>query len=149
VAAVAPELASGLTTRERFAMHRTAGSACFGCHRLIDDLGFALEHFDALGRYREREEGKPIDASGQLIATDVDGTLDGARALAKRMAQSDQVQQCYAKQWLRYALGRQEEDADRCTLERVAKQFESAGTIRELLIAITTSDAFLRHRVEE
>jgi hypothetical protein len=146
VAAVAPPLKDGLTTRERYAMHRTAGTSCAGCHSLIDDLGFALEHFDAIGRYRDKEQGKPIDAHGMLTATDVNGPIDGARALAERMSESDQVRRCYAKQWFRYALGRTESDVDRCALERVEDAFMRGGSIRDLLVAISTSDAFLRRK---
>jgi hypothetical protein len=149
VAAVAPELSGDLTTRERYAMHRTASSACFSCHHLIDDLGFALEHYDPVGRYRERENGKPIDATGQLTDSDVDGSLDGATSLAARMSNSEQVQACYATQWFRYALGRSEREADRCSLQRVHASFTGAAAIADLLVAIATSDAFMQQRVEE
>jgi hypothetical protein len=149
VAAVAPELAPGLTTRERYAMHRTASSACFGCHRLIDDLGFALEHYDALGRYRADENGKPIDASGQLSETDVDGSLDGARSLAERMGDSTQVRECYAQQWFRFALGRSQQAQDRCSLSRVRRSFEAGSPIADLLVSIALSDAFVHYRREE
>ena len=146
VAAVAPALSPDLTTRERYAMHRSAGSACNSCHRLIDDLGFALENYDALGRYRSQENGKPIDATGQLVDSDVDAALDGVAVLADRFSQSRQVQDCYAKQWLRYALGRSETDSDRCSLRKIEERFAEAGPIKELLLAIATSDAFVQQR---
>ncbi len=146
VAAVAPDLEEGLTTRERYAKHRTAGTACYGCHSLIDDLGFALEHYDAVGRFRDTEQGRPIDATGELRSTDVDGSLDGARALAERMSESRQVEDCYAKQWFRFALGRTEVTADRCALARVQDAHAKGGSIAELLIAIATSQAFVQHK---
>jgi hypothetical protein len=149
VVAVPPELAAGLTTRERYAAHRTAGTACAGCHSLIDDLGFALEHFDAIGRYRETEEGKPIDSTGKLTQTDVDGDMNGARALADKMSESEQVSRCYAKQWFRFALGRSDGDADSCALQRVEDAFAKGGSIRDMLIAITSSDAFVRAKREQ
>lgn len=149
VAAVAPALEPGLTTRERYAAHRTAGSSCTSCHSLIDDLGFALEHFDAIGRYRETEEGKPIDSTGVLTETDVDGTLSGARELADRMSESEEVSRCYAKQWFRFAIGRSESAADSCGLQRVEAAFAKGGSIRELLLAITSSDSFLRERRQQ
>jgi hypothetical protein len=58
-------VSSSLSVRERLAQHR-ANSACAGCHQLIDPPGLALENFDAVGRWREMEAGKPIDASGGL-----------------------------------------------------------------------------------
>ena len=149
VAAVAPELADDLTTRERYAMHRTASSACYSCHHLIDDLGFALEHYDALGRYRELENGKAIDATGQLSDTDVDGPLDGAPSLAERLSASRVAQTCYATQWFRYALGRTESTSDRCSLQKVQASFQGDSAIADLLIAIATSDAFTHQKVEE
>jgi hypothetical protein len=148
VAAVPPPLEPGLTTRERYAAHRTAGASCTSCHSLIDDLGFALEHFDPIGRYRETEEGKPIDATGMLRQTDVDGDMDGARALADKLSESEQVSRCYAKQWFRFAIGRSESDADSCALQRVEEVFAQGGSIRDLLIAITSSDSFVRERRE-
>ncbi|HET6332373.1 MAG TPA: DUF1588 domain-containing protein [Polyangiales bacterium] len=148
VAAVPPPLEPGLTTRERYAAHRTAGTSCVSCHSLIDDLGFALEHFDPIGRFRETEEGKPIDATGMLRQTDVDGDMDGARALADRMSESEQVSRCYAKQWFRFAIGRGESEADKCAVQRVEEAFAKGGSIRDMLIAITSSDSFVRERRE-
>jgi hypothetical protein len=149
VAAVPPPLAEGLTTRERFAMHRSAGSSCISCHGLIDDLGFALEHFDAIGRYRDQEQGKPIDASGELTDTDVDGPIDGAGSLAARFSSSAQAQHCYATQWFRYAVGRTETDADRCALQTIQNTLSTGGSIRDALFAITASAAFVSAKVEE
>ncbi|MET0386194.1 MAG: DUF1592 domain-containing protein [Polyangiales bacterium] len=149
VAAIAPDLMAGMTTRERYALHRTTGTACMGCHSLIDDFGFTLEHFDPLGRYRAEEQGKPIDSTGMITATDFDGPVDGARALAERLAASAQAQRCYATQWFRYAIGRAEADADRCALWRVQQAFKAGSSIRELLFAITSSDAFMRRKVPE
>ena len=69
------------TLRERMEAHR-ASPACAGCHKVMDPLGFALENFDAVGAWRTREAGLPIDASGQLA----DGTkVDGVVALRKAL----------------------------------------------------------------
>ena len=65
-----------LSTRERFAQH-TADAFCAGCHLLMDPIGFAFEHYDAAGRWRDIDAGKPVDATGSLTGTDVDGALDG------------------------------------------------------------------------
>jgi hypothetical protein len=56
---------AALSVRERLAQHR-ANPACASCHNLMDPVGFALENFDAVGRWRELEEGQPVDASGAL-----------------------------------------------------------------------------------
>ena len=54
-----------LSVRERLAEHR-ANAACASCHKLMDPVGFSLENFDAVGRWRTLEEGKPVDATGGL-----------------------------------------------------------------------------------
>ncbi len=64
VAPIAPQLHPDLTTRERV-MLQTSPSACVRCHSMINPLGFSLEHFDAVGRFRDQEQGKPIDAVGE------------------------------------------------------------------------------------
>ena len=58
-------VSSTLSVRERLAEHR-ANAACASCHNLMDPVGFALENFDAVGRWRTVEEGKPIDSTGGL-----------------------------------------------------------------------------------
>jgi hypothetical protein len=148
VVAKPPALDPNLTTRERFAAHRTSGSSCISCHALIDDLGFALEHYDAIGRYRATENGRPIDATGILNATDVDGAMDGAIELSKRLSDSEEVQSCYAKQWFRYALGRSEQKADACSVDRLQKVLDGKGSIRDLLLSLSTSDSFVNRQTE-
>lgn len=98
VAPLAPELAPDMTTRERVAAQTSPG-ACQACHVLINDLGFTLERFDAVGRYRETELDRPIDARGGYIATD-GGTvrLGGARDLARFLADSEDVHRSFVTQ---------------------------------------------------
>jgi hypothetical protein len=148
VAANAPALDPDLTTRERFALHQTTGTSCARCHSMIDGLGLSLEHYDALGRYRESENGKPIDATFSITATDVNGNFDGAIELSEQVAQSEKARTCYAKQWFRFGLGRAEQKADACSIERAAKTLENDGAIRELLLGMVVSDSFLYRAVE-
>ena len=82
-----PELNPALTTKERFAAHRNDPS-CEGCHRLIDPIGFGFERYDATGAYRTTENGKMVDATGELAGTDVDGPFTGAIELGKKLVQS-------------------------------------------------------------
>ncbi|MFT4625277.1 MAG: hypothetical protein ACI8PZ_003945, partial [Myxococcota bacterium] len=89
----APEVEVGVTTRDRFAAH-TADPACAGCHVLIDDPGFAFEHLDAVGGWRDTEFGQPIDASGTVLAIEglgsgVDVAVDGLPDLAAALADAD------------------------------------------------------------
>src|SRR5690606_18193812 len=112
----APTLDPRKTTRERFEEHR-ANPVCATCHELLDPIGLAFEHYDAIGRYRETEAGAPIDASGYLVDTDVDGPIDGLSDLASRLGGSSEVRRCMVTQVFRYAFGRGETEQDRCTLD--------------------------------
>ena len=131
------------TTRERFAQH-TSDPSCAGCHVLIDPLGFGLEGYDAVGAFRTQEEsGLAIDDSGEITATDVNGTFFGGVELAGLLSQSGVVRECVSRQWFRYALGRIESEADDCSIETIAKTFdESNYDVRVLLREITLSTAF-------
>jgi hypothetical protein len=121
-----PDLSPTLTTRERFARHAT-DPFCAGCHRLMDPIGLAFEAFDAMGGWRETENGRPIDTSGELVASDVDGRLTGAADLGAHLARSPQARACVAKQWFRFTFGRQDGPADACTIAQLAAGFEKSG----------------------
>jgi hypothetical protein len=130
------------TTREQFSQH-TADPACAGCHQLIDPLGFGLENYDATGAFRRLEGDNPVDASGELLGTDVDGAFDGGVALSHVMAQSDQVRECVSRQWFRFAFGRSEAMEDSCTLDRLNQAFAASDfEIKALLRELVVSDAF-------
>jgi hypothetical protein len=139
-----PALDPRKTTRERFAQHR-ADPGCAGCHELLDPVGLAFENYDAIGRYRDTESDLPVDSSGYLHDTDVDGPLAGVDDLADKLVSSRQVNRCVVTQWFRFAMGRGETQAETCTLDRLEAAFESSGgDLRELLIALTQTESFLR-----
>ncbi len=139
-----PRLDPRKTTRERFEQHRS-NQFCATCHEQLDPVGLVFEHFDAVGRYRETEADQSIDASGYLVGTDVDGPLDGVESLVDRLNDSGQVRRCMVTQWFRYAMGRPETEQDTCSLDKLEQTFEaSGGDLRELLVALTQTDAFLR-----
>lgn len=133
------------TTRERFAVH-TANPNCATCHRLIDPVGFGFEHFDQLGRYRETENGAPVDATGELVnAPDpaLEGPFDGAAELGARLARSTAPLECLSRYWYRFALGRMDGKEDACTTEGVAEVVQEAGgRLEDLLITLVRSKAF-------
>jgi mono/diheme cytochrome c family protein len=93
-----------LSVRERLVQHR-ANAACAGCHNLMDPVGFALENFDAVGRWRATEEGRPVDASGGLPGGG--GTFDGVGGLeAALLKQPDVFVGTMTEKMLTFALGR-------------------------------------------
>ncbi len=132
------------TTRQRFAQH-AADPACVGCHRLIDPLGFPLEGYDAIGRFRTEENGIPIDTSGQLDgAEDASGPLSGPGDLARALSSSDVGRRCFLTQLSRYASGRTETPGEACALDAMATELEPGTPIRTILASIVTRPSFLR-----
>ena len=137
-----------MTTRDRVAMTHESGS-CASCHHTIDGYGFGFSHYDAIGRWRDTENGLTVNAKGWIANTrDSDGTYDGAVELGQTLAKSGQVRDCVASQWYRYSMGLGAADVDSCSFAPVAKSFlDSDGNLQELMIATVTSDAF-RNRPE-
>jgi hypothetical protein len=145
---VPPPLDSTKTTREQF--EELANNAdCVSCHSLMNPIGFGFEHYDAIGRWRDEQNGKPIDATGDIVGGgELAGGFDGAIELATKMAQSRDVAQCVASQWFRFANNRSLTPEDSCSKHTVYEAFEASGyNIRELLVALTQTDAFLYRHV--
>jgi hypothetical protein len=144
-----PEVKPGATTRERFSQH-SKDPDCASCHRLMDPIGFGFEHYDGIGQWRDTDQGLPVDASGEVTgAEEVDGPFNGAVELANKLAESELVRQCVATQWFRFGYGRAEQDdEDQCTMGEIQDAFTaSGGNIKDLLIALTQTEAFrFRHR---
>jgi hypothetical protein len=131
------------TTRERFIAHRES-DACSGCHAMLDPIGFGLENFDGVGLWRDTENGKPIDASGEIPDVDVAGPFNGPVELAQKIAQSQDAQRCFVNKWLAFAYGRVPGDGDACTRVELENNFrDSGGNVKALLLAATQADAFL------
>lgn len=144
-----PMIDPNATTREKYLEH-SVNPACAGCHVAMDPLGFGFEHFDGAGRFRATENGFPIDASGEIVgAGAIDGPFDGVGELAQRLADSEEVRACFVRQWFRYAYGRERADEDACTLDGLTAAFQADVDVRELLIALTQTDAFLYARTQE
>ena len=141
-----PSVTAAPTARERFAAHEAAGASCAGCHVMMDPIGLAFEGFDAIGKYRTTENGATIDLSGSVVNSaggSLDGTFNGVRELATKLAGSDQVRDCVATQLFRYAAGRTEEVPDGCSLTTMQDAFgASGGDLNELVVAMTQTDAF-------
>ena len=116
----------------------------------MDPIGLGFEHYDGVGLWRDKENGKAIDATGQVNdSQDMDGPFDGAIELGKKLAESDQVRQCVATQWFRFGYGRAETNGDQCNVQKVQEAFAAANyNVKELLVALTQTDAFIyRHKV--
>jgi hypothetical protein len=132
-----------LPTRERFAQH-TADPFCAGCHLGMDPIGFAFEHEDAIGVWRDTDADQPVDATGSLTGTDVDGNLDGIPSLATKLAGSAQVATCAATQWFRYAFGRSEQTSgDLCAISALAAALSAPdGDFKKMVRQTVRMSAF-------
>jgi hypothetical protein len=141
-----PTVAEGATARLRFGAHESAGASCAGCHKLMDPIGLTFEHFDAIGQYREQDNGQAIDVSGEVIGgsdASLNGAFNGPAELAGKLASSSQVRACMATQWFRFAAGRTEANGDACSLASMQTAFDAAsGNVLELIVATTQTDAF-------
>jgi Protein of unknown function (DUF1592)/Protein of unknown function (DUF1588)/PA14 domain/Protein of unknown function (DUF1595)/Cytochrome C oxidase, cbb3-type, subunit III len=101
---LAAELHPDLTTRQRVAL-QTGSQACMVCHATINPLGFTLENFDAVGRFRSEELGKPIDASGGYeTRSGEEKQFAGVRELAKFLADSDETHTAFTEHLFQYLI---------------------------------------------
>jgi Protein of unknown function (DUF1592)/Protein of unknown function (DUF1588)/Protein of unknown function (DUF1595)/Protein of unknown function (DUF1585)/Protein of unknown function (DUF1587) len=133
-----------VTTRDKFEIAH-GGPTCAGCHTLIDGIGFAMENYDAVGRWRDTENGAPINASGKIegLSPEIDGAFDGAVALSERLARSARTRDCVTANWAAYATGTIRDELNACTLQPIVRKFADGKLdMRELLVAIATSPSF-------
>jgi Protein of unknown function (DUF1588)/Protein of unknown function (DUF1585) len=132
------------TTPREWSFARMDKPVCGSCHKTIDHIGFVFENWDAIGRWRTMDRGKPIDSSGMLDMSDVDGQYATVPALAKKLAESKMVNDCVSTHWFRFAAGRAETMRDACSLGTMQEAFnKSGGDLRALFASFTQTDAFL------
>jgi hypothetical protein len=128
------------TLREQMEVHRD-NPACLGCHNLMDPIGFALETFDATGRYRETDNGLPIDPSGQLY--DGMDIVDASGLQQFLLTYEESVARNITQRMLTYALGRGMEDDDMPIVRQVQREAAKDGyRFHALLSAVVRSEAF-------
>jgi hypothetical protein len=140
-----PKPSASQSMRDRLAAH-SADPACAGCHTFLDPLGLGLEHFDAAGRWRDTEAGKPVDARGRIPGWS-DGQFDGAIQLGQKLGESPQVAGCILSQWHRYAYGRDvDAELDACSVARMRKRLEGGGRWEDILLSFIESDTFTHAR---
>jgi Protein of unknown function (DUF1592)/Protein of unknown function (DUF1588)/Protein of unknown function (DUF1585) len=139
---LAAELHPELTTRERVAL-QTKPQACQSCHGIINPLGFTLEHFDAVGRYRDRDNGRAIDATGAYQTTR--GELipfAGVHELASFLAGSEAVHDAFVEHLFHYLVKQPIRAYGPRQLAELRHAFESSQyNIRKLLVDIITVSA--------
>jgi hypothetical protein len=134
------------TLREQMKLH-TERPFCAGCHKIMDPVGFAMENFDAIGRWRTEEHGVPIDASARLVdGTEIDGMVDLRNALLKY---SDRFVQTTTEKLMIYALGRGVEYYDMPTVRAIARgAAKDDYRFSSIILGIVESDAFRMRAAE-
>jgi hypothetical protein len=136
-----------LTMRDRMEQHRTNPN-CAVCHRIMDPLGFSLENFDGLGRWRDSTASGPVDASGLLP----DGTeFSGPEGLREvLLGKKDQFVETFAERLLTYALGRGVEEYDQAALRKITKAAAAADNRwSAIILGIVKSTPFQMRRVSD
>lgn len=135
-----------LTTRQKFEVHLD-DTSCAACHQLFDPIGFGLEEMDGLGRFRTHEKGLPVDSTGALAGTDVDGPFEGVAELSNKLAGSARFERCAIEHFFRFAQSRASESEDACVLDAWAAALpEQGATIEDLIVAYTDHDIFSRRQ---
>jgi hypothetical protein len=139
---------ANLSLRQRLESHRS-NPLCAGCHARMDPLGFGLENYDAVGRWRTSDGAFPIDASGQLPGGRQFSGPEELRSLL--LADKQQFVRALSEKMLTYALGRGLETYDRPAVEKIATDVEKHGyRFSQLLISTVESPQFqMRHEVSD
>ena len=131
-----------LSVRERMERHRSS-PACSSCHRMMDPIGLALEHYDVTGATRIRDNGAPIDATGQLFdGTPISSAADLRAALLRR---PEPIIRTFTENLMAYALGRRLEHYDMPTVRRISRSAEAEGyRLSAFVLGVVHSPAFLQ-----
>jgi hypothetical protein len=141
-----PPLEPNQTNRERIS---ALTDGCGGvCHKkLINPVGFAFEHFDGMGQYRDTEnDGLPIDSSGAYDFNEGTKTFSDAAGLMQAMASGKQAHLCYAKKLASFSLQRDIVKSDAALLDALAQVSLSAdGSVKRVLTELVKNDAFRTH----
>ena len=139
---------ANLTLRQRTELHRK-NPVCANCHKVLDPIGFGLENFDAIGRWRDQDDsGGPIDAVGELPG---EKRFTTPSELKKIIAtRRDDLCRNLTEKLLAYALGRQLEGYDEIVVDRLTEAIAKDGyRMQTLITQIVTSYPFTNRRVQE
>jgi cytochrome c553 len=139
---ISPELHPDLTTRERVTL-QTKDATCMGCHTIINPLGFTLERFDAVGRYRDEDRGKPIDDTASYETTSgATANLTGARELAQYLAASEECHAAFTEHLFHHLVQQSVQAYGPDTLDSLRQSFATNDfNIRKLAVEIMVASA--------
>jgi len=143
-----PKTVENLTLRQRTELHQK-DAACANCHKVLDPIGFGLENFDAIGRWRERDDaGGAIDAAGELPGQKRFASPRELKALIA--GRKDELARSVTQKLLAYALCRPLEGYDEIVVDHLMETIAKDGYRMQTLISeIATSYPFLNHRIQK
>ncbi len=148
--AVTPDFdeSAPMTQRERIGMH-TEDPSCASCHSMFDPLGFAFEHYDALGGWRDDEHGLPIDASGMIpsMGSSPEIPTTGPVEMVEALAGHPAAQHCFAQRLYTYTFARHGH-ADRCAIDTLDTEL-TAGTVLDAVTEMILSEQFSTRRFQD
>ncbi len=130
-----------MTLREQLAKH-SRSPECSSCHVSMDAMGFALENYDAIGKWRLEEGGKPIDALGKLATgSSFSGPMELQKFIAEKKLSA--FTRCLTEKLLTYGLGRGMEYYDRSAIEKIARKISHQEKgLEDLIVEVVTSVPF-------
>ncbi len=142
VAPLAPDLHKDLNTRERITL-QTSPQACQSCHTMINPLGFTLEQFDAIGRFRTEENSRPVDATGGYIARSGDEVkFQGSFDLARFLVDSPECRESFVEQLFHHLAKQPVRAFGNEFLAQRSESFRSHEyNIRQLMVELVTESA--------
>lgn len=132
-----------LSFRERLEKHRTKAE-CASCHQKMDPLGFGLENFDPIGRWRTVDEGEPVDSTGQLPSGEKFTSPEQLKKIL--MGRKDEVLAHLSRKLLGYALGRALNKFDQCVVDDSLKALKASGHRSSALIETIVLSYPFQHR---
>jgi len=110
---------------------------------VLDPLGFAFENYDGIGKFRTMDNGAPVNAASVTNLDGVDVSFNNGVELSAALAKSDQVRQCFATHWVRYALDRMDTDYDAASLAAAVAAFRAGNfTVPALLKGVASTRSF-------
>lgn len=148
-----------LTTRKRFE-NKTSPAQCMTCHGQINPIGYALENYDALGRFRSMERvfnsggtvvaQHPIDARATInLSAPPDPMVDGGIELSREVAGSQKFQACFAKKWFQFSMRKNPTALDNCVLAKTYDALNSStGTLLDAIKSSLTNSEFKLRRMK-
>ena len=142
------ELTPAGATAEEQSQARLDSEACGGCHTLMDPIGYGFAAFDGAGRWQSNV-GADATAGNIFPPSELYGEFSGVRELGERLAQGEEVKACFARQWLRYSLGKKETVDEKCSMEAISAAMSAeSNSLTEIFASAVAVEAFVTRASE-